>query len=84
MATIYVLKSVSTGKFYIGSALHLLHRLEEHHRGHSPYTRGRGPWELVYQEEYATLVEARRRERQLKSWKCHRLVQELIENSRVG
>ena len=42
MPATYILKSQSTGKFYIGSALHLDQRLAEHQRGHSPYTRDRG------------------------------------------
>jgi putative endonuclease len=81
MPAVYVLKSQSSGKFYIGSALHLDRRLAEHHRGHSPYTRDRGPWVLAYSENYATLPEARRRERQMKSWKSSRSVQELIDGA---
>ena len=64
-----------------GSALDLPQRVAEHHRGHSPYTRKRGPWKLVHQELYTTLAEARRRERQIKSWKSHRSIQELIDGS---
>ena len=79
MAFLYILQSLTTEKFYIGTALDLTTRFEQHQRGRSPYTRGRGPCRLVYQEQYATLAEARRRERQLKSWKSHRLVQELID-----
>jgi putative endonuclease len=79
MPSTYILKSQSTGKFYIGSALDLDLRLAEHHRGHSPYTRTRGPWLLAYSEHYATLQEARQRERQIKSWKSSRSVQELID-----
>jgi predicted GIY-YIG superfamily endonuclease len=84
MASTYVLQSAATGKFYIGSALELMVRVAEHQRGHSPYTRGRGPWTLVYSEDYATVAEARRRERQLKSWKSHRLLQQLIDKARIG
>ncbi|MBZ5531730.1 MAG: GIY-YIG nuclease family protein [Acidobacteriia bacterium] len=83
MAFTYVLRSTTSGRFYIGSALKLQERLDEHARGHSPYTRGRGPWKLVYQEQYSTLAEARRRERQLKSWKSHRSIQELIDKKLV-
>lgn len=84
MATVYILKSRTSGRLYIGSTSHLARRLEEHARGHSPYTRDRGPWDLVYQEEYVKLPEARRRERQLKSWKSHRSIQDLIDAKRVG
>jgi putative endonuclease len=79
MPAAYILKSQSTGKFYIGSALHLDQRLAEHQRGHSPYTRNRGPWSLAYSEHYTTLSEARQREREIKSWKSHHAVQELID-----
>jgi predicted GIY-YIG superfamily endonuclease len=36
---------------------------------------------MVYQEQFGTLTEARSRERQLKSWKSHRSIQELIDTS---
>jgi putative endonuclease len=75
MAFLYVLQSVTTEKFYIGSTVDLPARFAQHQLGRSSYTRGRGPRMLVYQEEYPTLAEARRRERQLKSWKSHRMIQ---------
>ena len=77
-AHVYVLRSVSTGAFYVGSTCDLSRRLAEHRRHHSPSTRGRGPWELVYREECADLSFARRREQQIKSWKSHRAIKELI------
>ncbi len=79
MPALYILRSTTTGNFYIGSTASLPRRMAEHARGHSPYTRQRGPWELAYQEEFATLPEARGRELQIKSWKSHRLIEELIK-----
>jgi putative endonuclease len=81
MPAAYILQSESSGKFYIGSAKDLPSRLAERLRGHSPYTRNRGPWVLVYSERHSLLAEARRRERQIKSWKSHRSVQDLINQS---
>ncbi len=81
MPSLYVLQSASTGKFYVGSAQDLQTRVAEHLRGHSPYTKTRGPWVLVHQEQFATLGEARRREQQVKSWKSHRSIQELIQQA---
>src|SRR4051812_9372253 len=68
MSAIYILQSKSSGKFYIGCAEDPSVRLAEHQRGQTISTRGRGPWLLVYREDFETLPEARRRERQLKSW----------------
>src|SRR5215813_1930755 len=82
MPVVYILQSESTQKFYIGSGEDALVRLGEHQRVQTISTRGRGPWTLVYQEQFETLSEARRRERQLKSWKSHRSIQELIDASK--
>ena len=84
MAAVYILQSCTTGKFYIGSTSDPPRRLSEHERQHSPYTKGRGPWKLVCLEDYATLSEARRRESQLKSWKSHRSIAELIATGATG
>jgi putative endonuclease len=78
MPSLYILRSRSTGKFYVGTAINVQERFAEHQRGQSPYTRNRGPWDLEYQESFATLSEARKRERQIKSWKSHRSIEELI------
>ena len=83
MPALYILRSARSGKFYVGSALQLPERLAEHQRRHSPYTRHGGPWELAYREDFSTLLEARRRERQIKSWKSHQLIAELI-TAKVG
>jgi putative endonuclease len=82
--TLYILQSASTDRFYIGCSVDLTRRLAEHERGHSPYTRGRGPWKLVYREEFPTLQDARRREQQLKNWKSHRAIAELVAAKLVG
>jgi predicted GIY-YIG superfamily endonuclease len=57
-------------------------RLAEHNHGQTLSTRNRGPWQLIYQEEFETLAEARRRERQIKSWKSHRSIEELITSKK--
>ena len=79
MPSAYILQSRSTWKFYIGCADDPEARLAEHNRGQTKSTRGRGPWALVHQESFHTLAEARRRERQLKRWKSHRSIQEMID-----
>jgi len=52
--------------------------LDQHNRGLSPFTRGRGPWNLVYEERFLTQKEARKRETQVKSWKSRKkMIEEL-------
>jgi len=81
MAFVYILQSETTGRFYIGSTDDLERRLAEHLRGHSPATRGHGPWKLVYKEQFDTIVEGRRREYEIKRWKSAKLIQALFRSS---
>jgi predicted GIY-YIG superfamily endonuclease len=46
-----------------------------------PPTRGRGPWKLVHKEEFASSLEVRRRELEIKRWKSSRLIRALITTS---
>jgi putative endonuclease len=70
---IYVLQSESTGKIYIGQTEDLKQRVIQHNDADSFKSRhtyrNRGPWKLVYNEEYQTREEARLREDELKGAK---------------
>jgi putative endonuclease len=81
MAFLYILQSETTHRFYVGSTNDLTRRLAEHARGHNLATRNRGPWQLVYKEEYETLTEARRRESEIKRWKSSKMIQALSKGS---
>jgi len=79
---LYILRSRSTGKFYVGHTENVVKRLSEHNQDRSPSTRRRGPWQLVYTEEFATRSEASRRERAVKKMKSHAWIEELARASR--
>lgn len=68
MFYVYVLKSTTAKKHYIGQTSDLQKRLQEHNSGESKYTSAYIPWELVYSEEYETRSEAMKREKYLKSY----------------
>jgi putative endonuclease len=80
MASLYILQSEKMGQYYVGSTNDLDRRLSEHIRDHTPSTRKRGPWKLVHREDFATLLEARKRETEIKKWKSSRLIRALIES----
>ena len=84
MCTVYVIRSESTGSFYIGCTGNLERRLLEHNTGQTRSTRGRGPWRLVRSEVYPSLVDARRREHEIKSWKSRRNIEQLIAGGWLG
>jgi putative endonuclease len=83
MYSTYVLRSVTTGRLYVGSTGDFARRLAEHQRGDARYTRGRGPWEMVLVEEHATRAEAMRRERDLKSGQGRAWIRQQL-NGRAG
>jgi len=76
--TVYILRSASSGAYYIGHSSNVERRVGYHNRGLSRATAGKGPWEMVYSEEYKTRCEACRRERRLKSWKSRSAIARLI------
>ena len=65
----YILKSKTSGKLYIGQTSNLAKRVKRHNSGGSNYTRGKGPWELIFSMEFSTRAEAVQIERKLKGFK---------------
>ena len=63
----YILKSKKDGKLYTGSTKDLRKRLNQHNKGLSTYTKGRGPFNLIYYESCLSEEKARSRELFLKS-----------------
>ena len=66
---VYILASRRNGTLYIGVTNDLVRRMSEHKaKLVSGFTRRYGVDKLVYFEEYASILEARARERTLKRW----------------
>ena len=78
----YILRSKSSGRFYVGSTQNLNKRILEHNNNRTPSIKNRGPWDLFYCETYTTRSEAVRRERQIKSMKSRAYIQSLAGASR--
>jgi putative endonuclease len=64
---LYVLRSLPSGKSYIGIAAEVAKRLGEHNSKNGRWTSSYKPWELVAAEEFPDRAAAARRERFLKS-----------------
>jgi putative endonuclease len=82
MAWLYILQSEKSGRFYVGSTTDLDRRLTEHNAGQTISTRNRGPWNVVHREQFDDAIVAKARELEIKSWKSHRSIQELIDRTR--
>jgi len=65
---VYIL-SCADDTLYTGYTTDLKRRTKEHNEGRgAKYTRGRGPVELVYYEEYSTRSKAQKREYEIKQY----------------
>ncbi len=84
MFNLYILKNEQTGRFYVGSTNDLSRRLKQHLSGKTRTTRVLKTFKLVYKEEYNTLLEARNREKKLKSYKSRKYLNWLINNGPVA
>jgi len=66
---------------YTGYTINLKGRENKHNKGEGAvYTRYKRPVKIVYWEEFKTIKEAMRRERQIKGWSKHKK-EKLIKNS---
>lgn len=78
MYYMYILRSMQDGRYYIGSTQDVAARLARHNSGASRYTKAKGPWELIYTEQFHSRALAVQREKQIKGWKNKKYVNDLI------
>jgi putative endonuclease len=75
---IYVLKSKKDNSQYIGLSQNTEEKLKEHNAGRVNSTKSKRPWRLLYKESCATRLEARKREKYLKSAAGRRFRKEIM------
>lgn len=77
----YILRSKKNGKWYTGSTSDLRKRFKEHNAGKARFTRGRGPFELIYYEACHDEEDAKSREKYLKSGMGKRYLKNKLKRS---
>ena len=78
----YILRSTFNGRVYMGHTSNLQKRLFEHNNNRTVSIKNRGPWEIFYFEEFPTKLAASRREREIKSMKSRKWIEDLARASR--
>jgi len=77
----YIIQSKKDQKLYTGMSNDLRKRLLQHNDGKSTYTKGRGPFTLVYYEACLNQDDARSRELYLKSGMGKRYIKNRLKRS---
>ena len=77
MYYVYILEN-EQGAHYVGYTSDLFKRIKGHNSSKSRWTRKKGPWHLVYKEEFATKKDVFLRERQIKNYKGGKAFKELL------
>jgi len=67
MHFVYIIDSATTRKWYIGSTMDLIGRLNNHNQGLNRSTNRRGPWSYIFVRPFESQKEAQQFERYLKS-----------------
>jgi putative endonuclease len=65
----YVIQSQRDGSLYIGQTNNLSDRLIRHNTDRNKWTKGKGPWELIFSKSFSSRAEAVGLERKLKGFK---------------
>ena len=81
---VYILRSETTGRYYVGHTNNLEDRLRRHNEGRTEANKGRGPWLLVHREECPTRQAAAARERTIKNRKRRNYIEALLPSGRTG
>ena len=82
MFYVYILRSLVNNRYYVGCTNDLENWLDKHNHGYVQSTKTYRPWEMIYHEAYGTLIEARKREREIKSWKSRKRIEALINKTK--
>lgn len=84
MPCCYILYSGKLDKYYVGACVNMERGLYEHNIGHSKFTSLGMPWELVHEEQFSTLPEAKIREQKIKRMKSRKYIEALISKGRAS
>ncbi|KKR31469.1 MAG: Excinuclease ABC subunit C [Candidatus Gottesmanbacteria bacterium GW2011_GWC2_39_8] len=78
--TVYILQSLVNLRYYIGSTSDFNRRIIEHQSGKSKYTKLIKPFKVVFRQEFASIIEARRIEYKLKKLKSRTIIEKIIKD----
>ena len=84
MPAFYILYSNNLDGFYIGATNDkITERLRRHNSKHKGFTGKTSDWEVVYFENFDKKEDAFMREKEVKSWKNRKKIEQLVQSKNV-
>jgi putative endonuclease len=80
MFYVYLLESETERSWYIGYTSDLRKRYRSHNKGENKATKNKKPWKLVYYEAYIDRIDAKKREKFLKSGSGRKFLKKQLNN----
>ncbi len=82
---VYILESVTNGRYYVGQTEDLKQRLIRHNSGRNESTKSGVPWELKWWKEFGTRSESMEEEKKIKKLKKRKGIENhVIKNNYRG
>ncbi len=82
---VYILESLSSGKYYIGHTNDLERRLDEHNdASRNGWSNKFAPWKVIHSVDYPTRAEAMKEEKRLKSFKNRTTLVKVLDKSKMN
>ena len=82
-AYVYILQSLKNQRYYIGSTNNIRQRIQTHQSGGVKATRNLLPLQVVLQQEYSDIGEARIVEMKLKRFKRKDYIAKIVSEGRI-
>ena len=75
--TVYILKSLRSGRYYVGQTYDLNKRLAEHNSELAGHTLKEQPWQVCWSMQLDTRAEAMQMEKKIKKRGANRFLQDM-------
>ena len=83
MAYVYILKSIKSNSYYVGSTKDINRRIKQHNAGNVTSTKYKRPYKLVFSQEIIDIKQARQIERKIKNWKRRDFIEKIIKDGYI-
>lgn len=83
MAFVYILHSLKSNSYYVGSTLNVNRRIKQHNSGNVASTKYKRPYKLIFSQEFKDIQQARKVEKKIKSWKRRDFIEKIIEDGYI-